>query len=73
MFPRTKILFPIFDFLASEYAFLKMASLFGMIIVQIIEMQVSALSKKLILPAVKTSEFGDESIMDESQDFASLL
>jgi hypothetical protein len=65
--------FVIFDFLASEKDFLNIDSLFGITIGQTREMQVRALSKKLMLPAVKTSEFGEESIMAESQDFTSLL
>jgi len=50
-----------------------MVLLFGMVIGQTREMQVSALSKKLILPAVNTSEFGDCKIIEASHALANLL
>ena len=50
-----------------------MALFFGIVIGQTREIQVSALSKKLMLPAVNTSEFGDCKIIELSHSLANLL
>ena len=68
-----KILFEIIAFFASILAFENSLESFGIVIVLTKEMQINALSKNEMLPAVNTSLFGETSKIVSLETFVSLL